>query len=392
MRKLLSQTTLGVSLAVFALILGVSGCAPKDSVSGSSDQVVVGSLLALSGPDKSFGITQQRGMKIALEEVNAAGGINGKTLKVEFGDTKLTEDLGLQEYKRLTGDVGVQAIVGITGSGVNLRLVPFAEKDKVVLFDSLATSPKLTKEGGTFFFRNIASDAYAGVVLSEWAIERRHKRAALIYNSENSWSTGLKSACEPAYPDSGGAWANEPIAVLNSTDNFNAAIVSIREQNPDAVFVCLMGRQAGLFVAQAKANGLDIPFYGTDPFSQQEFSDNAKDATNQSFFVLPAEEKDKRYLKFESEYKKRYGDGADSIAAKAYDAVHTLAVALRKADKEGELSGEAIRKALAETEYDGITGPNAFDSNGDLREARFDRFTYEGKERVTAPASTKKAA
>lgn len=380
-----------VMCASLVLSVCLAGC--KESRDrGPANDVVVGSLLALSGPDKSFGITQQRGMEIALEEVNAAGGINGKTLKVEYGDTKLNEDLGLQEYKRLTSDRSVQAIVGITGSGVNLRLAPFAEKDRVVLFDSLATSPKLTKEGGAYFFRNIASDAYAGVVLSKWAIERGHKRAALVFNSENSWSQGLKSACETAYPDAGGTWIVEPTAVLDSTSNFSATIVSIRERQPDAVFVCLMGRQAGLFVAQAKANNLDVPFYGTDTFSQQEFIDNAKGALSQAYFALPAEEKDERYGQFETKYRDRFGDSADSIAAKAYDAVHTLAVALRKADNEGALKGESIRKALAETKYDGITGPNAFDENGDLREARFDRFKYEGKERVTVKEPSKGAS
>lgn len=396
MPRAYQQTFFSVNAALCVVFLCVIGCRTEQGVTTSngsiSPTVVVGSLLALSGPDKSFGITQQRGMDIALDEVNADGGINGKNLKIEYGDTKLTEDLGLQEYKRLTGDVGVNAIVGITGSGVNLRLAPFAEKDQVVIFDSLATSPKLTKDGGKYFFRNIASDTYAGIVLSKWAIESDQKRAVLIYNSENSWSNGLKSACESAYKDAGGTWVVEPTAVLDSTDNFSATIVSIREKKPDAVFVCLMGRQAGLFVSQAEANNLDVPFYGTDPFSQQEFIDNAKDARNHSFFVLPAEDKNERYQTFEANYKERFGDAADSIAAKAYDAVHTLASALRKADEAGGLTGESIRKALAETEYLGITGMNAFDDNGDLREASFDRFTYEGEQRVAVPLATKKAA
>lgn len=376
-------------LACLASILVALGCQEKfvDSkgmTGATTDPIVVGSLLALSGPDKSFGVTQQRGMQIAVDEVNAAGGIHGRPLRVEYADTKLTEDLGLQEYKRLTGDVGVKAIVGITGSGVNLRLAPFAEKDQVVLFDSLATSPKLTKEGGAYFFRNIASDAYGGKVLAEWAVERGHRRAALVFNSENSWSNGLKSACEEAFPKAGGTWALAPVAGLNSTENFGATIVAIREQKPDAVFVCLMGRQAGLFAAQAKANQLDVPFYGTDTFSQQEFIDNAKEALEQSYFVLPAEEKNDQYVAFEDEYRKRFGDSADSIAAKAYDAVHTLAVALRDVDPQAGYVGAEIRKRLSAATYEGITGANAFDENGDLRDARFDRFQYSAGKRVPA--------
>lgn len=352
-----------------------------------SDEVVVGSLLALSGPDKSFGVTQQRGMEIALDEVNAAGGINGRRLRVEFADTKLQDDLGLQEYKRLTGEAGVPAIVGITGSGVNLRICPFANKDHVVLLDSLATSPKLTQEGGPYFFRTIASDAFSGVVLSKWAVGRGHKRAALVFNSENAWARGLRSAVEESYPKEGGTWAAQPVSVLNSTDNFSSAIIAIRQASPppDAVFVCLMGRQAGLFVAQAKANNLNVTFYGTDTFSQQEFLDNAKDGLGQSFFVLPAEEKTDRYKAFEAEFRKRYQAEADSIAAKAYDSAHVLAVALRDADKSGPLTGERIRDALARVHYDGITGPIAFDEHGDLKEPRFDRFTYQDGKRVVVP-------
>ena len=397
MRKVLSRRKFSLVGAGCLLLFCAIGCKGDpngtDANAGRPD-LVVGSLLALSGDGRSFGITQQRGMKIALEEVNAEGGINGKPLKIEYADTKLDEDLGVQEYKRLVGDVGVDAIVGITGSGVNLRLAPRAAKDQVLLFDSLATSPKLTTEGGKFFFRNIASDAYAGFFLSQWAMERGHKRAALIYNSEDSWSNGLKSGCEAQFVKAGGTWATEPTAVLDSTDNFTAAIVSMREKNVDAIFVCLMGRQAGLFVSQARANQLQATFYGTDPFSQQEFIDNAKDAAEGSLFLLP-EVVPERYSRFEAKYLERYDDKADSIAAKAYDSVHALAVALRAAEKVGELTGANIRQALATTEYEGITGPNAFDENNDLRAVKFGRFTYsdgELKEVDEEPQPRKKAA
>ena len=338
-----------VLLAVIGLFLFI----PDNSGDGASE-VRVGSLLALSGPDKSFGVTQQRGMQIAVDEINESGGVNGKQLKIEYADTKLTEDLGLQEYKRLVGDSGVPAIVGITGSGVNLRLAPFAEKDQVVLFDSLATSPKLTKEGGEYFFRNIASDAYAGVVLSEWSVEREHKTAALVFNSENSWSTGLESAVIEAYPAAGGSFVADSFPVVNSTDNFGSVIASIRSKSPDAVFVCLMGRQAGLFVSQAKAANLDVPFYGTDPFSQQEFIDNAGEAIGQSWFVLPAENKTGRYLDFEEKYQARFDATADSIAAKAYDSVYVFCEAL--VSIKSEITGPSIQKSMKSVSYDGNHG------------------------------------
>lgn len=350
----------------------------------ASEEIVVGSLLALSGPDRSFGITQQQGMKIALEEIEAAGGVAGRPLRIEFADTQLNEDLGLQEYKRLTTNPKIRAIVGVTGSGVALRIAPFANQDEVVLLSSLDTSPKLTA-AGPYFFRNIASDSYSGVVLSNWVVERGETLASLIYNSENAWSRGCREAVEEAYAPAGGSMVVESTAVLDSTDNFSPMIITFREATPtpQAVFVCLMGRQAGLFVSQAKANRLDTPFYGTDPFSQQEFIDNAQDALGQSFFVLPGEGATASYETFAATYRKQYGSEADSIAAKAYDAVHLLAAALENViRKEKELSGPNIRESLAGIQHEGITGMNSFDENGDLEQANFDQFTYRNGQRV----------
>ena len=346
--------------------------------------IVVGSLLALSGPDKSFGITQQRGMQIALDEVNSSdGGINGKPLVIEFADSKLQEDLGLQEYKRLTGDKGVQVIVGITGSGVNLRLAPFAAKDKVVILRFSRHKPQTDRRGCDHSSSEISP---AMLTLESFFPSGQWNGATSGQRSSTTPRTlGPAAWNRPAKmptPRRAGHGVSTHLAVLDSTDNFGAAIVATRDAKPDAVFVCLMGRQSGMFVAQAKANHLDVPFYGTDPFSQQEFIDNAKEAGKQAFFVLPAEEKTSRYKAFEQEYRRRFSAEADSIAAKAYDAVHTLAAALRTADKQGPLTGDNICQALRQVSYDGITGPNTFDEHGDLKEPRFDRFTYKDKQRV----------
>jgi branched-chain amino acid transport system substrate-binding protein len=377
--RLMSLKRLYVSGAMMLWALA-AGCGRPGA---GADSVVIGSLLPLSGQDMSFGVTEQRGMEIALAEINAAGGIQGKALKIEYADTKLNEDTGVQEYKRLTGERKLSILEEVTGSGVALRLAPYATQDRVIMISSLNTSPKLTG-ASPYFFRTIASDNYSGIALAKWALERGHKRAALVHNTENAWSQGLKGAAEPAYKQEGGSWAIQPLGVVNSTDDFSSSILAIRAVQPpvQAVIVALMGRQAGLFVSQAKANHLDVPFYGTDTFSQQEFIDNAKSGLAQSFFVLPAEPKSPEYEKFATEYRKRYSSEPDTIAAKAYDALHLMAVVLAETAKTGDLTGPRVREQLVKVGYQGITGPHAFDQNGDLREARFDRLTYSGGKRV----------
>lgn len=371
-------------LALFAI--GCTAETPAPAAPQEPAPIVIGSVLALSGENQSFGITQRNGMDIALAEINAAGGINGHPLEIKYADSQLDVDRGEQEYKRLTSAEGVRAIVGMTGSGVALRVAPLAEKDQVVILDSIDTSPKLTAEGGNYFFRNIASDAYGGQVLSTWAVEKGHTTAALVYNSESDWAMGCKSAVEEAYPKSGGTFSLAPLAVVEATTDFGGPAAAVKASKPGAVFVCLMGRQAGLFAQQATASGLAGPFFGTDPFSQQEFIDNVGGAAEHVLFALPASSQNPRYDAFSAEYKKRYNADADAIAAKAYDALHVMAEALRTAEAKGATSGPPLRDALAGTTYAGITGENAFDATGDLKTAAFDRFTYsKDKVRTSAP-------
>lgn len=369
-------------LAYLLLALGCAVDTPPLPTPELKQPIKIGSLLALTGEHKSFGITQRNGIEIALAEINASGGINGRPLEVEFADSRLDADQAQQEYKRLVAS-GVPAILGVTGSGVALRLAPFAEADRVVLLDSIDTSPELTAKGGTYFFRNIASDAYGGQVLAQWAMERKADTGIVVFNSENDWSTGCRASVEAAYPAAGGHFASDALAVVDSTTDFGPAAAKVREGDAKAVFVCLMGRQAGLFTKQAAGSGATGTFYGTDPFSQQEFIDNAGDALSRSLFALPAAGGDPRYDAFAAEYKKLNASEADGIAAKAYDSAWLMATALR-ATASAKFDGPSIRDALAAARYEGITGDNSFDTNGDLKTAKFDRFTYKDGLRVAA--------
>jgi branched-chain amino acid transport system substrate-binding protein len=204
----------------------------------------------------------------------------------------------------------------------------------------------------------------------------------LIYNSENTWAAGCKQAVSDAVVKVNGAnFVREPISVLDSTDNFSSAILSLKDAQDDlnAIYVCLMGRQAGLFVKQAVDNGLQANFYGTDSFSQQEFIDNAGEAASQALFVMPAASKSDKYQQFADKYQALYGEQADTVAAKAYDAVKVIAAAIKQV---GELDSTKLRDTLKTITVEGVTGENAFDENGDLRHAEYDPFTYSGSAMV----------
>jgi len=341
----------------------------------ASESVAVGAILPLSGENASFGTTARAAFEIAQADSTAAG---RKTVSLLYGDSQLDKDKALTQWRRLVQEEKVVAFAEVTGSGIALALAGIAESDQVPMVSGIDTSPALTTQGGRYFFRVIPSDAYSGRVLSDWTMAEGLSRAALIYNLQNDWAVGFHDAVMGAYPAAGGTLDKKSIiTVTDETVDFGPAITTLRQAKPQAVFVGLMGRQAGLFVAQAVDKGLSGPFFGVDNFAQQEFVESAGQAAARARLALPSESTSERARQFAAAYRQKTGREADAIAFKAYDSYLVLLAAIEAASaRGGAVTGAAIRDALAATRIDGITGPISFDANNDLAEAAYSRFTF----------------
>jgi branched-chain amino acid transport system substrate-binding protein len=351
----------------------------------SAATVAIGAILPLTGENASFGTTARAAFEIAQEDAKRQG---RAIPRLVYGDSKLDKDLTLKEFRRLVDQEKVVAFAEVTGSGPALALEDLAAKDQVPIVSGIDTSPELTAGGGPYFFRVIPSDAYSLRVLSQWALEKGLKRAALVVNQESDWAVGFKKATLAEYRARGGQLRDETIVtVTNDTVDFAPAISRLKAQAPQAVFVGLMGRQAGLFVKQAVDKGLSGPFLGVDNLAQQEFSDNAGEARTRALLVLPSEVRSDAGRKFEATYRAKAGRDADAIAFKAYDSYITVLDAIEAVQKSGQpVTGAAVQKALTTLHFDGLTGPIAFDHDNDLAQAQYDRFTFDAKG-VKIPAS-----
>jgi branched-chain amino acid transport system substrate-binding protein len=340
--------------------------------------VTIGAILPLTGENASFGTTQRAAFEIAQEDAKRQGRVLPRLV---YGDSKLDKDLTLKEFRRLVDQEKVVAFAEVTGSGPALALEDIAAKDQVPIVSGIDTSPELTAGGGAYFFRVIPSDAYSLRVLSQWAFEKGLKKAALVVNQESDWAVGFKKAALADYRAKGGQLPDDAIVtVTNDTVNFAPAISRLKAQAPQAVFVGLMGRQAGLFVKQAVDKGLTGPFLGVDNLAQQEFSDNAGEARTRALLVLPSEVHSEAGRKFEAAYRAKTGREADAIAYKAYDSYITVLDAIEAVLKSGQpVTGKAVQKALVTLRFDGLTGPIAFDHDNDLAQANYERFTYDVK-------------
>ena len=368
------QRTLFRALLALSLI-AVAGCHGKENAPGG---VAIGAILPLSGDNASFGITARNAYQIAEDDARQQGRI---PLRLVYGDSRLDTKEALAEYGRLVHQEHVAGFVEATGSGIALALGDLAARDQVPILSGVDTSPLLTTQGGPFFFRVVPSDAYSSKVLCTWAIEKGLKSGVLVVNQQNGWAVGFKSATTSAYRDQGGAMPDDAIlSVTDETVDFNSAIAQLQKKNPQAWFVGLMGRQAGLFVQQAAARGIKGPFLGVDNLAQSEFVDAAGAAQTRAWLELPSEIKSAAAASFSAKYLQRFQRQPDSLAFEAYDAYFVMLGAVELAQKSGQpVSGAAIQRQLKATDFEGLTGRVQFDLHNDLVNAQYQRFTYDGK-------------
>jgi branched-chain amino acid transport system substrate-binding protein len=361
---------MGSACAAMIVILTLAGCG-----SGKQTEVSIGAILPLSGENASFGTTARGAYRIAEQDAAQQG---LPKIRLTYGDSKLDKDIALKEFRRLVDADKVAGFVEVTGSGVALALAPIAEKDQVPIVSGIDSSPDLTEKGGQYFFRVIPSDAYSGKVLSEWTVGTGMRRAALVYNQQNGWATGFKSAIAPAYRARGGELPDDAmVPVSDDTIDFSGAITQMKQSQPQAWFVGLMGRQAALFVKQASEKGVKGPFFGVDNLAQTEFVQGAGRGLENTRLALPAELQTARAKDFAQRYKAAEAKDADAIAYKAYDAYMVLEEAVKSLQVAARpVTGPSLKDQLEKTRLEGLTGVIEFDEHHDLRNATYDRFEY----------------
>ena len=379
---------IGLICSTLIILLTLTGC----ETTQRAGEVSIGAIVPLSGENASFGTTARAAYHIAEEDAIKQG---LPKIKLVYGDSKLDKDLALKEFRRMVDAEKVAGFVEVTGSGVALALTPIAETDRVPIVSGIDSSPELTDKGGPYFFRVIPSDAYSAKVLSDWTVGSGLRRGALVYNQQNGWATGFKSAILPTYRARGGELPDDAVVpVSDDTVDFSGAITRMKQSQPQAWFVGLMGRQAALFVKQASQKGITGPFFGVDNLAQTEFVQGAGQGLINTRLALPSESQSPRAQEFAQRYKTATGRDADAIAYKAYDAYMVLVNAIKDLKAAGRpITGPNLKDQLEKTRIEGITGTIEFDERHDLKDATYDRLKYlQNGEKVSDAASQAAAA
>ena len=357
--RILSLLVAGVAL--------LAGCSKSGGGSeAAADAIVIGEFASLTGKEAAFGQSSHKGTQLAIEELNAAGGLLGKPVRYVYEDNRSTPGESATIAKKLISRDKIVALLGEVASGRSLEAAPIAQASKVPMISPSSTNPKVT-ETGDYIFRVCFTDPFQGKLLAEFA--RRTLKAQKIAISSDvaaPYSVGLAQFFREPFLAGGGQIVAEQKYTGGDKD-FKAQLTAIKSLKPDAIMVPGYYTDVGLIVAQARQLGITVPLFGGDGWEAPELiqiaGSEALQGTYYSTHFSP-ENTDPVAQKFVAAYRARYGgETPDAMAALGYDSAMVLADAIRRA---GSTESAKLRDALAATSgYAGATGATTLDANRD---------------------------
>lgn len=354
---------------LFAGILAGCSGAKESSGGSSSDSIKVGVNLELSGNVASYGESLEKGIDLAVEEINKDGGVNGKKLDIIKVDNKSEAAEATNGAIKLTSQDKVTAIIGAATSGNTVAQAQMANDTKTVLITPSGTSPNVTvNEDGDvneYVFRTSFIDPFQGTVAANFAAkDLKVKNAAIFADSASDYSKGLAESFKETFKDAGGKIVAEEAYVGKDTD-FRATLTRIKAKNPEFIFIPGYYEEVGLIVKQARELGITVPLMGADGWDSPKLIELAgAEALNNTFITnhYSAEDKDENMQAFLTAFKDQNdGDAPNAFNALGYDTVYLLADAIKRA---GSTDSSKIKDELAKTkDLSLVTGIYSVDKN-----------------------------
>lgn len=344
---------LKVAAAAFAASLVLAGCNEK------SNTIKLGSIGPLSGGVAVYGTEARNAIELAVEEINAAGGVNGQNFELISEDDEGNPEKSVSAYKKLVTKDGVKLIVGSLTSGCTLAITPLAQAQKVVLVAPAATNPAIT-DAGDYIFRACYTDPFQGTVGAKFAAENLGtKRAAILYDVGNDYSVGLTDNFVKKFTEEGGEIVAKESYTTGDKD-FNAQLTKIKNANPDVVYLPDYYGTVALISKQLRAQGITTPTVGPDGWDG--LAEGAGDELLNGFYSnhYASDSSDEKVQKFAAAYKAKFGTAPTSFAALAYDSVYMIKDAVAAA---GSAEPDKVRDALEKTNGDYVTGHMTFDEH-----------------------------
>ena len=344
------------------------GSDKKGDGAKGGDTIKIGVNLELSGPVASYGTSEADGIELAVQEINDAGGIDGKEIVLEKVDNKSDNAEATSAAIKLIDQDKVVAIIGAATSGATVAQAEIANSNKTPLISPSGTSPGVTvQDNGAvneFVFRTSFIDPFQGTVAANFAAnDLKVKNVAIYIDNASDYSKGLADSFKKDFEAAGGKIVAEESYIAKDTD-FRSTLTSIKGKNPEFIFIPGYYEEVGLIIKQAREMGITVPLMGADGWDSPVLLDLAgADALNNTFTTnhYSSEDPDGIIQNFNDKFEEKYGKLPDSFNALGYDTVYLLADAIERA---GGADSVKIQEALAKTkDLELVTGLYSVDEN-----------------------------
>jgi branched-chain amino acid transport system substrate-binding protein len=365
-------TALALSFAFMAV-----GC--KKPVE-TGETIKIGLAAPMSGDAAAYGEIVKNGAMMKIDEINAAGGINGKMLELVVGDERCDPKEAAAVAQNFVSNAEIVAIVGHVCSSAMLAAIPIYDVAGPAVISPTCTNVNIgTASANRWSFRDVYRDDFQGEFLAKYSKEVLGLKKVAIFYDTNDYAIGLKDAFEAAAKEIGLEVVGTG-AYTGDTVGFAPELTKFKELAPDGIFIAGYYEKGGLILSQAQKLGIKAQFMGADGLNNPELINIAKEAAEgfiaSTPFIFEANEAG---MKFKADFESKYSVTPDWMAANSYDCVGILADVIAKVGTDRNAIRDGLQAMNSpETGFNGLTGVTYFDENGDCQKPAYVAVVKDG--------------
>jgi branched-chain amino acid transport system substrate-binding protein len=349
-------------IALKSLSVGILGLSLVAVGAQAQETVKIGLIQPLTGSVAYNGTTDVNGSKLALDEINAAGGVLGKKVELIIEDGQCRPANSVNAAEKLIQRDKVVAISGAFCSSSTLALMPVAANYKLPLVTGVSSSAELTEKGNPWFFRATETDALLAKSFSKILFDQLKLRKIAYIGVNDDFGRGGVAEFEKQMTAMGATTVMKEY-FEHGTSDFYTLLTKLRASGADGVFVAAETQDGSTLVKQKAELGLTVKVFGVGSWATADFIKLTGDASEGIYAAVPyastmATPKNKEFV---AAYTARYGEAPGKYSAAGYNVIHIIADAISRANSTDP---EKLRDALSKTSYDGPNGHFEFDAKG----------------------------
>ncbi|WP_302930653.1 ABC transporter substrate-binding protein [Anaerobutyricum hallii] len=356
---------ISVMLVAAMAVTALTGCGSNSGSSSKkdADKYYIGGIGPTTGATAIYGTAVKNGAQIAVDEINAAGGINGKQIEYRFEDDQNDAEKAVNAYNTLK-DWGMQMLVGTTTTAPCIAVAGKTASDNLFQITPSASAPSVLSSGNGNIFQVCFTDPNQGIASAQYIAENKlAKKIGIIYDSSDVYSSGIEEKFEAEAKDRGLQIVSKAAFTADSKTDFGTQLQKAKDAGADLLFLPIYYQEASIILKQADTMGYKPKFFGVDGMDGILTVENFDTKLAEDVMLLTpfaADAKDKTVQNFVKTYKEKYKDTPNQFAADSYDAVYALKAAIEESKATTDMSAsdmcDALKGAMTKIKMQGLTG------------------------------------